>query len=122
MAPLGGNAAGQGTVGVDQVGLYRTDQSLEDLHVVLVVGAVGHAVHLQHLDVRLQQGLLQQAALGNGHQSLKLVPVGVAQVVEDHPTGAADVGVTDDVEYADHTRSLPSGSSLRRAARAPRAR
>ena len=34
---------------------------------------------------------------------------------------AADVGVADDVQYADHTKSLPSGRDVRRALAAPRA-
>ena len=40
----------------------------------------------------------------------------------EDPARAADVGVADDVQYLDHARSLPSGSPLRRADRAPRAR
>ena len=81
MAALGGDAAGQGSVGVDQVGLDPEDEGLKGLHVLAGIGAVCHAVHLVHGDLGLLQQGLEQAAPGDGHQGLELVPVGVAQVI-----------------------------------------
>ena len=108
-------------VGVDQVGLHLADEGLKGLHVLAGIGAVGHAVHLVHGDVGLLQQGLEQTAPGDGHQSFELVPVSVAQVIQDHPARAADVGVADDIQHADHTKSLPSGRDVRRALAAPRA-
>ena len=84
-------------MGVDQIGLHPADQLLQRLHVLLGIGAVGHAVYLQDLDPGLLQGGLEQGVPGDGHQGLEGVPVGIAQVVQNDPARAADVGVTDDV-------------------------
>ena len=107
---------------MDQVGLYPSDQLLQQLHIVLMIGPVGHAVHLIHLGPGLFQGLFQQTSPGDGHQGLKAAFVGVVEVVENDPSRPADVGVTDDVEYSDHALAPLSGSLFRRADRAPRAR
>ena len=119
MAALSRDAPGQRPVGVDQVGLHRPDHLLEQLYIVPVVRAVGHAVHLQHLGPRLLQGLFQQAAPGDGRQGLKLALVGKAEIVEDHSSRAADVGVTDDVQNADQFVFPPSGRDMRRETSAP---
>ena len=119
MAALGRNPSGQGAVGVDQVGLHRPDHLLEHFHVVLMVGAVGHAVHFHHLGARLLQGLLQQASPGDGRQGLKLALVCKAQIVENHPSRSADVGITDDVQHANHAVFPPSGRDMRREISAP---
>ena len=58
MEALGGDAARQGPMGVDQIGLDPPDQLFEHLHIVPVVRAVRHAVHLVDLGARLFQGLL----------------------------------------------------------------
>ena len=106
-------------MGMDQVGLDRPDHLLQRLDVVLVVGAVGHAVHLQHLGPRLLQGLFQKTSPGNGRQGLKLALVGKAQIIEDHPSRAADVGITDNVQHANHAVFPPSGRDMRREISAP---
>ena len=101
-APPGGDAAGQGPVGMDDVRVHPGDELLEQLHVPLVIGAVGDAVHLIDGGVQFLQRGLQQASPGKGHRRVKLRPVGVLQIVDEHPSGAADVGIADDVQYTDH--------------------
>ena len=117
----GGDAPRQGPVGVDQIGPLPAEQLLQRLDILLVVGAVRHAVHLQHPGPRLLQRLLQQAAFWNSHPGLKPAAVGIPQIVEDHPSRAADVGIADHIQHPDHTFSPLSGSWPRRASSAPRA-
>ena len=87
-----------------------------------MVGTIRHTVHFVHFRARLLQQGLEQAAPGNGHHSAESVSIRVAQIVQDDPSRAANIGVTDDVEYLNHTNSPPSGIWLRRADSAPIAR
>ena len=107
---------------MDQLGIHLPDEGPQSLHVLPVVGAVRDALHLPHPGPGLIQRPRQGGAPGHGYMGLEPVPAGEAQIVEDHPPRPADVGVADDIQNSDHASSLPSGSSDRLAARAPRAR
>ena len=110
-------------MGVDQVGLYLLEQRSQSFHVRPAPGAVGDAVYLIDPGPGLLQRPLQGAAPGQRGQRLKLLPVSVTQIVQNHPARAAEIGVADDVHHTGHiASSLPSGSLLRLAHSAPMAK
>ena len=108
-------------MGVDQVRFLPADKLLQHPHVGTTVRAVGNSVHLEYPGPRLFQGRYQQTAPRHSHPSLKPAAVCIAEIIENDPSGSADVCIADDVHYPDHMFRPLSGSWPRRASRPPRA-
>ena len=92
-----GDAAGEGPVGVDQVGVQLADQPAQGGEGRPVQGPVRHGVDLMGGDVQGPDPVGQGAPPGQGHLHVEAAPVVILQIAEQAPPAAADVGIADDL-------------------------
>ena len=95
---LSRDASGQSAVGVDDIRLQFSDKARQAPYILRMKGTLRQAVHF--IDGRIQfcQLLLQQTAPGQSHHGFKTGSVRVLEIVDEYPSGAANVAVGDDVE------------------------